>query len=229
MNPRRLEVVTVADGSVDPPIGTAVLQAPLPGLRPPGLVAASDLLRRGWTDGMIRDLLGAADTTARNPHCAHGHPMRLYATSRVAFVERSPSFRERLGVAQRKRTAGLAAARRRRAALLEWVADLPIVPPPIPMSRLARIATDYFDALPDTDLTCLPFVIDHVVTSRRDAQLVVYLALHMTGHEEALAPFIGMPGYPDAVAVIRRRILDAIAHAYPSLRESVRGVCPSDA
>ena len=202
----------------------AALQPTLPGLRPAGFLAVSDLLRRGWTDAMIRDLLGAADATARNPHCAHSHPMRLYAASRVRSSECAPSFRERLDSANRKRAAGKAAAHRRSAELLEWVANLHIEAPPIQIPRLRRICEDYFAALSDTDLESLPFVIDRGMATDRHAQLVIYLALQMACHEEALAPFIGAPGYPEAIAATRLRILDAIATAYPVLGEAARWV-----
>lgn len=120
MSPRPLSVAPAADAGADLLDGRLVaLQPTLPGLRPAGFVSVSDLLRRGWTDAMIRDLLGTADATARNPHCAHSHPMRLYTTSRVASAERSPSFLERLEAAHHKRAAGKVAARRRRAELLE--------------------------------------------------------------------------------------------------------------
>lgn len=222
---RPLSVAPAADRGVDLlDARLAALQPTLPGLRPAGFVSVSDLLRRGWTDAMIRDLLGTADATARNPHCAHSHPMRLYTTSRVASAERSPSFLERLEAAHHRRAAGKVAARRRRAELLEWVAHLHIAAPPIQIPRLRRICDDYFDALSDTDLESLPFVIDRVMATDRHAQLVVYLALQMACHEEALAPFIGAPGYPEAIAAIRLRILDAIATAYPVLGEAARGV-----
>lgn len=224
MNSRLRTVFTAADNGVDQLDGRlGALQPTLPGLRPAGFLAVSDLLRRGWTDAMIRDLLGAADATARNPHCAHGHPMRLYADSRVAFVERGPSFRERLAAAHHKRAAGKAAAHRRRSELLKWVARLRIVAPPIQMPRLRRICADYFNALSDMDIESLPFVVDRVA-SDRDALLVIYLALQMACHEEALAPFIGAPGYPEAISAIRLRTLDAIATAYPVLGEAVQGV-----
>ena len=225
VHPKLLSVAPAAELGVDLLDGGLVaLQPTLPGLRPAGFLAVSDLLRRGWTDAMIRDLLGAADATARNPHCAHSHPMRLYTTSRVASAERSPSFLERLEAAHHKRAVGKATARRRRAELLEWAAHLHIEAPPIQIPRLRRICEDYFAALSDTDLESLPFVIDRVMATDRHAQLVIYLALQMACHEEALAPFIGAPGYPEAIAAIRLRILDAIATAYPVLGEAARGV-----
>ncbi len=224
MSSRWPAVVTVTDPDRDDPCLPTGFQAPLPGLRPPGFVAASDLIRRGWTDAMIRELLGTADATARNPHCTRGHPMRLYADTRIALAERGPSFQDRLATARRNRLAGQAAAHRRRDALLAWVDTLRIVAPPIAPSRLDRICTDYFGHLSETDLGSLPFVLDRALATCRLTQRVVYLALQMACHEDALAPFIGAPGYPEAIAAVRLRILDAIAVAYPDLRDAVRGV-----
>ena len=39
---------------------------------------ATQLKARGWTDALIRDLLGAPDQTRINPHHRSGPPMRLY-------------------------------------------------------------------------------------------------------------------------------------------------------
>jgi hypothetical protein len=50
----------------------------------------SELLRRGWTQGLIEKLLGAPDQLERNPHHRSGPKMRLYARARVLQAEASP-------------------------------------------------------------------------------------------------------------------------------------------
>ena len=66
---------------------TAVKLAYLDGL------PASELLRRGWTHGLIEKLLGKPDQFERNPHHRSGPKMRLYARARVLQAEASPDFR----------------------------------------------------------------------------------------------------------------------------------------
>jgi hypothetical protein len=53
----------------------------------------SELLRRGWTHGLIGKLLGAPDQLERNPHYGSGPKMRLYARARILQAEASPDFR----------------------------------------------------------------------------------------------------------------------------------------
>jgi hypothetical protein len=53
----------------------------------------SELLRRGWTQGLIEKLLGKPDQLMPNPHHRSGPKMRLYARTRVLQAEASPDFR----------------------------------------------------------------------------------------------------------------------------------------
>ena len=53
----------------------------------------SELLRRGWTQGLIEKLLGKPDQLMANPHHRSGPKMRLYARSRVLQAEASADFR----------------------------------------------------------------------------------------------------------------------------------------
>jgi hypothetical protein len=55
-------------------------------------VAVSELLRRGWTKGLIEKLLGKPDQLMPNPHHRRGPKMRLYARARVLQAEASPDF-----------------------------------------------------------------------------------------------------------------------------------------
>jgi hypothetical protein len=47
----------------------------------------SELRRRGWTDREIKTYLPEPDATEPNPHHPNGHPMRLYAITRVEAIE----------------------------------------------------------------------------------------------------------------------------------------------
>jgi hypothetical protein len=53
----------------------------------------SELLRRGWTQGLIEKLLGKPDQLTANPHHRSGPKMRLYARTRVLQAESSSDFR----------------------------------------------------------------------------------------------------------------------------------------
>ena len=55
-------------------------------------LAVSDLLRRGWTHGLIEKLLGDPDQLEPNPHHRGGPKMKLYARSRVLEAEAASEF-----------------------------------------------------------------------------------------------------------------------------------------
>jgi hypothetical protein len=55
-------------------------------------IAAPGLKDRGWTESMIRDLLGDPDLYADNPHYKTAAPMRLWRLQRVEAAEAAPGF-----------------------------------------------------------------------------------------------------------------------------------------
>jgi hypothetical protein len=50
------------------------------------------LKARGWTETLIRQYLGAPDSSCPNPYYRSAAPMRLYARARVEAVEASPAW-----------------------------------------------------------------------------------------------------------------------------------------
>ena len=68
-------------------------------------IGAPGLKARGWTEAMIRDLLGEPDLLADNPHYKSAAPRRLWRLQKAEAAEASPEF-----VARRKRAARQCAA-----------------------------------------------------------------------------------------------------------------------
>ena len=66
-------------------------------------LTATQLKARGWTDALIRDLLGAPDQTRVNPHYRSGPPMRLYEVGRIEKVEGSVAWTTRAEATQRRK------------------------------------------------------------------------------------------------------------------------------
>lgn len=75
---------------------------------------APGLKARGWTEAMIRDLLGEPDVLADNPHYKSAAPRRLWLLRRVEAAEAAPEFTERRNRAARSRAAAGKAADTRR-------------------------------------------------------------------------------------------------------------------
>ena len=59
-------------------------------------LTASQLKERGWTEGLIRSVLGAPDKRRKNPNYRSAAPLRLYFLGRVLDAEQEPSVRARL-------------------------------------------------------------------------------------------------------------------------------------
>ena len=57
---------------------------------------ASELKERGWTEKLIRTVLGEPDERRKNPDHRSAVPMRLYFMGRVLDAEQQPSVRARL-------------------------------------------------------------------------------------------------------------------------------------
>ena len=78
-------------------------------------VTLSTVKKRGWTDAMVREVLGDPDATAPNPHYRSvGAPMRLYYLDRVIAAESTEEFTAAKTKAERRRKSsrkGLQAAR----------------------------------------------------------------------------------------------------------------------
>jgi hypothetical protein len=55
-------------------------------------IGAPGLKERGWTESMIRDLLGEPHLRVDNPHYKTAAPMRLWRLQRAEAVEATPEF-----------------------------------------------------------------------------------------------------------------------------------------
>lgn len=73
----------------------------------PPIFSQKDLLGRGWSKRLIKEVLGDPNSTAPNPHGAGFAAMRCWRQDRVMVAEDSPEFKEhharksRLGGVQR--------------------------------------------------------------------------------------------------------------------------------
>jgi hypothetical protein len=68
------------------------------------------LKERGWTESMVRDLLGEPDLHADNPHYRSAAAMRLWRLQRAEAIEATPEFSGRKERAERQCAAAAKAA-----------------------------------------------------------------------------------------------------------------------
>lgn len=167
-----------------------------------------DLAKRGWTPFLVRQFAPKPDVTVPGRYSA------LYEISRIEQIEASPEFRTaQAALRQRADVANLAAAARRKN-LLDWAASLEIRLPIMEWKVLVEQACDHYNARKARR--------QPAATSKTDASFlhricVNYLRHNFACYHVALKEIRGKLGADKATSVLRARILQAIATAYPQL------------
>ncbi|MET9801098.1 hypothetical protein [Streptomyces sp. NPDC006368] len=198
-------------------------------------VTHAGLRRRGWTDAMVRDLLGEPDVQGRDPRRWSIAPVRLYLLARVEAVERAPEFADCSGAAGPGAAVARVAAEKRRQAVLAAIRAEPIRVPMLPRAELEMRAVRHrrltggapegggggSGSGPEPESGA-----DSDAEPRAAGALarwqVDYL-LHALGRYDVLLDgLFGAAGRAEAERLLRRRIHEAIAQAYPRLADECR-------
>ncbi len=149
--------------------------------------------KRGWTDQMIRKLLGGPDKVAPNPHYRTAAPMRLYLVGRVEQAEKSGLFVRHEPDPRRQKAAAKAVQTKMRN-LMRW-------------AKYVRIKYDF----PESGKL-----------RGDDRQKVNYLRHECTAYDDTLASMYGVTGRRVAYPVIKGRMLEKIAGEFPELAGEAR-------
>ena len=167
---------------------------------------------RGWTDAMVRDLLGTPDVQGRDPRRWSLAPVRLYLLARVETVERTPEFAETAALCRARASASGVHAERRRAAVLSAIRAEPIEVPRLPRPELERRAVRHRRLLgarsPGGGATGPGALVRWQVN---------YLRHALSRYETLLDGLYGVTGRAEAEGLLRTRLYEAIAEAYPAL------------
>jgi hypothetical protein len=186
----------------------------------PAHVSVAGLKARGWTDALIRTLLGEPDVLTANPHYRAAAPMRLYALARVEAVEASPAWQDTQGARTARKAAAQRATATKRQALLEAIAAWDLRVAVLPAAELTALACAHYNALQDDrarwdSLPATP-------QSHPDflARITVnMLRHHYSAYEAQLAAVYGKVGVREAYVQINQKVYAAIAAAYPALAD----------
>ncbi len=137
---------------------------------------------------------------------------------RVAVAEADPGFTARKARAQNRSASSAKVAGRKRDELLETVSAVEISVPQMSWNVLVRGACEHYNAL---QLACGNYDYDQAAPDSDPAFLeriaVNYLRHELSDYEPELAKLFGQVGRADAASVIRKRVYNAIADAYPDL------------
>ncbi|MFB6837667.1 hypothetical protein [Streptomyces sp. NPDC056361] len=211
-------------------------------------VTFAGVRRRGWTDAMVRDLLGTPDVQGRDPRRWSLTPVRLYLLARIETVERTPEFAETSVLSPARSAAAAVYAERRRSAVLAAIRAEPIEVPRLPWPELERRAVRHRQLLTGrtTGRTTGPTA--GRTTGRSPATpppsappsappgeapggppagslvrwQVSYLRHALSRYEALLDGLYGATGRGEAERLLRRRLYESIAAAYPALAPECR-------
>jgi len=182
------------------------------------LLTATQLKARGWTDALIRDLLGAPDQTRINPHYRSGPPMRLYEVRRIEKVEGSAAWAARAEATSRRKEGASRAVETKRAKLQVHLEAVEINLPMIDADALTQLACDHYnqrqydrrdfdgwDATPASD----PAFLERISVN--------FLRHAMSEYNAELVNIFGSVGAREGYKEISRKAFAAIGAAYPRL------------
>ncbi|WP_329247586.1 hypothetical protein OG223_14575 [Streptomyces sp. NBC_01478] len=181
-------------------------------------LSVAGLRARGWTAGMVRQLLGEPDLFRVNPYSRAAPRIRLYCVERVEAAERSEEFRVVTAAAVRRSAVARLVARRRLREVLARIAAEPIDVPRLAPRELAVLAVEYrdrWDGAAGTVGSADPGGLDRL--DRLDRWKVDYLRHRLAPCEELLKGLHGGAGWAAAEELLRQRVYAAIAEAYPFL------------
>jgi hypothetical protein len=184
------------------------------------MITTSSLKERGWTDSLVKRFLPTPDKTSPNPYYRSGYPVRLYIVSRVEAVEASEAFLATKDSTTKRRSAGLKAAETKRAKLLEQVEAMEVqVSKQSDEAILKHAIRSYNEFKADiaierghSDWQCASLNSDPAFLKRIQVNFIRHRLTNYDGELEAVA---GKTGIHEAVDIIRGKIFDAIAIAYP--------------
>ncbi|MFJ5832747.1 hypothetical protein [Streptomyces sp. NPDC093089] len=219
-------------------------------------VTFAGVRRRGWTDAMVRDLLGTPDVQGRDPRRWSLAPVRLYLLARVETVERTPEFAETSVLSPARSAAAAVHAERRRSAVLAAIRAEPIEVPRLPGPELERRAVRHRHLLTGRGTGGATGLVTGRgtggATSRATGRSPVapppsvppaapptespggppvgslvrwqvsYLRHALSRYEALLDGLYGATGRGEAERLLRRRLYESIAAAYPPLAPECR-------
>jgi hypothetical protein len=195
-------------------------------------LSAAGLRARGWTAGMVRQLLGEPDLSGVNPRFRSAPQTRLYLVERVEAAERSDEFRAVAAAAARRPGTAKAADRRRRREVLARIAAEPVDVPRLTPDRLAALAVEHrrrrearrahgrWDPpVEHPPVGDPPTTVDGAGPGPLQRWKVDYLRHRLARYDDILDEMYGRTGRAAAEELLRRRVYAAIAEAYPDLAQ----------
>ena len=185
----------------------------------------SDLRKlRGWSERLIRELLGEPDELKRNPMSSSRRagvgsayaPMKLYTAERVHAAEQDARYIAYQARRQKQSTASKATADRKAAELESWASSVPIVVQRLSLNTVHKRSLESREAW-EASRGRFGFDGASVDDTTRERWAVNFVRHELTTYDDSLLQAYGKVGVDSAAAIIRDRVLSEIARVYPEL------------
>ena len=187
-------------------------------------ITKAGLKTRGWTDSMIRKFLGNPDLEKTNPHYKSAPKMKLYKLSRINDLEGTEEFRIHLIKSGQRSSVMKKVAKDKEKKLLEEINRLEILVTIISPESLLKASIESYNDFHEY-ISMERGHYDFVpADSRSDRSFlqriqVNYLRHNLTEYDRELENVAGKIGIARAVPMIKEKVYDAIALAYPYLSQ----------
>lgn len=182
------------------------------------------LKEQGWTDGMIKKMLGEPDATRPNPHYKSAAPMALYELKRVKKVEKTTTFKTEMEKAAQRKQSAQKAVRTKTERAKQYAMTVKVSVPTMDYNLLVKRAccsyndwheydrygrhNEYFT--PADSMHSDPDFLHRITMN--------YLRHECTAYEQQLYKLFGKTGINEAHDILQRRINDEICRIYPQLK-----------
>jgi hypothetical protein len=190
----------------------------------PRRLTKAALKERGWTDAGIRRFLPEPDEQKINPRYRSAAPMLLWNLDRVETIETSSEWQEWKAKSSAHSAEMLKVADVQRQQLLDEISGYPVRLRKMPKEKLTLAACRHYNDR-QNDGYGVPLIVsgDNLASPDSDEAFldritVNYLRHHCSNYETELEKTFGKVGVQQAYEVIRNRVLQAIAEAYPKLK-----------
>ncbi len=191
------------------------------------MVTAATIKNRGWTESMIKLFLPEPDLFVTNPVYRSGPKMRLYLLSRVEEIEKTDAFLAAAANSEKRKKSARKAVDTKLKKLKQYIDNMDIKVPVIDLKKLFRKACQHHNhqknqmqySFPSIYADFIPANLKYSDENFLFRISVNYLRHQLTRYENELKKIVGKTGASEGYIEIKRKVLDAIAQAYPDLAE----------
>lgn len=183
----------------------------------------SELKHRGWTESMIKKLLGQPDSTKKNPYYKSAAPMCLYEVGRVNAAESTKEFKEYQDKKKTRSEASKKAIETKIQKAMKFACDVEIKVPEMSFEKAVEMACEsYNDFHMEISIrNGSDFILAEPYKSNEDFLFRItknFLQNECTEYDDLLSTMYGKTGIQEAHDILQKRVNDEIIRVYPQLR-----------